>query len=137
MTDDLVREHVLAVLQDAAGWYDAILAERDRLENGGYRLVRGGQVDGEHWEIKDARTGAVLASGGDGMGGYELAAEKLESAQSIFDTSHIWNDVDHPRSAGGDAPVSATAATSSGNQRLEHRKGRPRRDRGLARRGGP
>jgi hypothetical protein len=99
MTDDLVREHVLAVLRDSAKWHDAILAECHRLENEGYRLVTGGQIDGERWEIKDARTGAVLASRGDGMEGYGRAAEKLESAQPIFDTSHIWNDVDHPCSA--------------------------------------
>lgn len=99
MSDNLVREHVLAVLRDSAEWSDAILAECRRLEDEGYRLVSGGQIDGDRWEIKDARTGAVLASGDDGMEGYERAAEKLETGQCIFDTSHIWNDMDHPRSA--------------------------------------
>lgn len=39
----------------------------------GYRLVDGGQVDGDRWEITDATTGETLAAGDSGLTGMDEA----------------------------------------------------------------
>src|SRR6266498_2445243 len=82
MTEFPVKEYAVKVLAAIGADISASEAELASLESEGYQIVSGGQTgdydDGHNctWEITDYRTGAILASGSDGLKGYEAASDK-------------------------------------------------------------
>jgi hypothetical protein len=99
MADELVREHVLAVLRDRAAWRDGIREQLDRLEAEGYRLVTGGPLDENRWMIEDFRTHSVLACGNDGEEGCDRAVAKLNDEQPVYHAEQVPNDIEVPNTA--------------------------------------
>ena len=79
MSDDLLRQHVLAVLQAEEDYEKSKEALLQEYEAKGRRVIGGGQVDHDTWEVTDYRTGETIVSGGGGLEGY---AEALGSAQA-------------------------------------------------------
>jgi hypothetical protein len=77
-TDNAVRDHVRALLRqnlvDETARQEAIRAA----EKTGHRIVDGGQTSQDEWEITDWRTGETLASGADGLHGYDAAGQRLD-----------------------------------------------------------
>ncbi|MFF3256990.1 hypothetical protein ACFYWP_39820 [Actinacidiphila glaucinigra] len=96
--DAAIREYVRAQLRldlaDETTRTDLIT----KYEAAGHRIVEGGQEDADSWSITDWRTGELLASGTDGLKGYEAAVQRL-------DPDGHWIDMDHISSeAYGDDP---------------------------------
>lgn len=81
---------IVANLVEADLAYASLLeTEQRRLEAAGYRLIGGGQTDGEFWEITDGQTGEVLVEGGGGIAGYDAAADRLASEGKWFHVDQI------------------------------------------------
>lgn len=87
--DSMVRDYVHAVLRLADEYDAARRAEITRLEAEGYRIVGGGQVDDDSWEITDMRTREVLARGDTGMDGFEAAWDALSATEPLFHADAI------------------------------------------------
>src|SRR5215469_2575690 len=90
MTQDSYQTFARRVVHVMAAERRMLAARTAVIEAKGYRLVGGGQTDNDGgWEITDARTGAVLASG---TGGYEeyrahdLGFDAWHSDQLLDDT---------------------------------------------------
>jgi hypothetical protein len=75
---DLLKTHIQNVLE--ANHVDAAkIRERiAELEGQGHRIVTGGQMDDDVWDIIDFRTNEILAAGNDGATGYEAAGKDLD-----------------------------------------------------------
>jgi hypothetical protein len=77
-TDTAVRDYVQALLRQHRSDEEARQERIRALEAAGHRIVDGGQTSQDEWEITDWRTGETLASGADGLRGYEAAGERLD-----------------------------------------------------------
>lgn len=78
-TDSLVRQHAAAVLQHWTNRHAQLEQILSGLEAKGKRIVDGGQLDADAWQVTDHRTGAVLASG---TGGHAELTALLNSARA-------------------------------------------------------
>lgn len=87
MSYDLLRQHVRAVLQAEEDYEKSQEARLQEYEAKGRRIIGGGQVDRDTWEVTDYRTDETIASGDGGLEGY---AEALSSAQAEHENwAHI------------------------------------------------
>lgn len=77
-TDTAVRDYVRALLRQYRADDEARQETIRALEADGRRIVDGGQTSQDSWEITDWRTEEVLASGTDGLRGYDAAASRLD-----------------------------------------------------------
>ena len=84
---DAVREHVRRVLEARLRDTDDRYARIEQLEQSGHRIVSGGQVSQDDWNILDWRTGEVIAEGSSGLEGYDATADRL-------DPSDTWIHID-------------------------------------------
>ena len=85
-----MRDYVRERLRRDSDVVRKVNAEEERLEGLGYQLVEAGQVDGhESWEVRDYRTGELLAAGTDGPQGMDEVRDQRGSSwynhDSIFD----------------------------------------------------
>jgi len=94
----LLRNHAREAVRRSRAWHAAAAERRRELETGGYRLVGGdGDANTGEWEITDYRTGQVLASGTDGIGDYDSAAERLDAetqaagGRGIIHDDHVYD----------------------------------------------
>lgn len=107
--DDAIGNYVRALLRAN------LILEQDRLERirlleeAGRRIVDGGQTGEDSWEIKDWRSGAVLASGAGGIEGYDAAAARLDPDGKWFHIDHTDDDEDQERAE----PVSHSGVPDS------------------------
>jgi hypothetical protein len=69
---DLIQQHIRIVLRANDKYDQAVEVAVKDLEAKGYRIVTGGQIDIDVWEITDKRTGETLAQGR-GIDSYEAA----------------------------------------------------------------
>jgi hypothetical protein len=92
---DVFREHVRRVLEANLRSKKAILDRAAELERSGRRIVSGGQVSQDGWEITDWRTNELIAEGGGGIAGYDATAARLDPENTWFHADHL----------GGDEPV--------------------------------
>jgi hypothetical protein len=90
---DVIREYVRAVLQATRAAEQAEQDEIARIEAAGFRLVEGGQVTEDRWEITDYRTGEILAEGADGPDEYFEAANLLDKDTKIYYIGSIDSEV--------------------------------------------
>lgn len=70
-------EHVRRLLRAQLAIDDARSERLKELEQQGHRIVDGGQVGVDEWNILDWNTHEVLAEGNDGWDGYAAAAKRL------------------------------------------------------------
>lgn len=89
---DAVREHLRRVLAAQLHDGNARLQRAEELERSGRRIVAGGQVSDDGWEIRDWRTGEMIAEGTDGFAGYEAAADDLDPDGTWFHCDHLWGE---------------------------------------------
>ncbi|MFE5479717.1 hypothetical protein ACFQ9R_28700 [Nocardia sp. NPDC056541] len=104
---DVVRAYVRALLSGHAGEADLRDAEIRALQAQGRRIVDGGQIDRDTWEITDWATGAMIAYGAEGLDGYYEAAQRL-------DPEGTWIHIDHIGPALTDRPTVEGVPTSLG-----------------------
>ncbi|MEU4218256.1 hypothetical protein [Actinoplanes sp. NPDC026623] len=70
-------EHVRRLLRAQLATDDARYERLEELEQEGYRIVDGGQVGTDGWNILDWHTDEVIAEGDDGWDGYTAATKRL------------------------------------------------------------
>lgn len=63
------------------------------LEARGYRLIDGGQVDEDKWEMLDFRSGKVLAQGEDGLDGWGDAIGRMEMGDAMYHVDAVHDEV--------------------------------------------
>lgn len=88
-TDTTVRDYVQALLRQYRSDEDTRLEQIRALEVAGRRIVNGGQTGQDDWEITDWRTGKTLASGTDGINGYDAATSRLDPDGKWLHIDHI------------------------------------------------
>lgn len=91
---DVVKEHIRRVLEDRLRCNNARFDRMDELEQSGHRIITGGQISGDEWEIRDWNTGEVIAKGGDGVDGLDAAAARLDPDEKWFHEDHITEGYD-------------------------------------------
>lgn len=69
--------HVRKILQAREAEWVATMAEVEKLEAAGCRIITGGQTGRDTWDIVDWRTDEIIAEGGGGLDGYAKAHERL------------------------------------------------------------
>ncbi len=90
---DVIREYLRAVLDTAAQAEKAEGDEIARIEAEGFRLVDGGQLTEDRWEITDFRSGEILAEGDGGPDEYFEAANALDNDTKIYYVGAISSEV--------------------------------------------
>lgn len=75
---DAVRNHVRKILRARGAGREAEDAKIRGIEAAGGRIVDGGQLDNQTWEITDWRTGTRLAHGDGGLDGFSEAWLRLD-----------------------------------------------------------
>lgn len=93
---DVVKEHIRRVLEANRRGDDTKLERAEELERSGRRIVNGGQISGDSWEITDWRTGELIAEGSDGLTGYDLTADRLDPNGTWFHADHLSGDEPEP-----------------------------------------
>jgi hypothetical protein len=93
---DVVREHIRRVLQAQLQTDDARFERAEELERTGHRIVDGGQVSQNGWEIRDWHSGELIAQGEDGIAGYDAAAARLDPDNKWVHVDHLHDDVPLP-----------------------------------------
>lgn len=91
---DAIRDYVRALLRADLVLEQERLKRISLLEEAGRRIIDGGQTGGDSWEITDWRSGEVLASGTDGLAGYEAAGARLDPDGKWFHIDHADRDED-------------------------------------------
>ncbi|MEV0733392.1 hypothetical protein [Polymorphospora sp. NPDC050346] len=103
---DVVRDHIVRLLEENArrnAKYDEHLDELERL---GHRFVDGGQTGHDTWEIRDWPSGELIAKGDGGYEGYDAAVARLDPDEKWLHIDHVgtdipWLDVDTAGLPGG------------------------------------
>ena len=90
---DVIGEYIRAVLDTAAQAEKAEDDEIARIEAEGFRLVDGGQVAEDRWEITDFRSGEILAEGAGGPDDYFEAASALDNDLRIYYVGAISSEI--------------------------------------------
>ena len=86
---DVVRAYVRKLLSEQADEMDLRDAEIQALQEQGRRIVSGGQISRDEWEITDWATGRRIAYGADGIDGYDRAALRLDPEDTWMHIDHI------------------------------------------------
>ncbi|MFC7328150.1 hypothetical protein [Marinactinospora rubrisoli] len=101
MSDQLVKQHIASLLkfdEEHDAREEALL---DVYEAKGHRIVSGGQVDHDTWEVVDYRTGDTIIEGGGGIDGYGAAvAEHGENWVHIDPITEPLYDTPDPTTEG-------------------------------------
>ncbi|MFI6030711.1 hypothetical protein [Amycolatopsis magusensis] len=105
---DLIRDHIEAVLLVHADDTRRRKTEIQALEAQGHRIVSGGQVDQNSWEIRDWRTDQLLAQGDDGREGYDDTTDRLNP-------DDMWVHIDNVREEPPPLPVTPGIPQSLGD----------------------
>jgi hypothetical protein len=103
---DIVREHIRRVLEAQAAADDARFHRAEDLERAGHRIIDGGQVSVDGWEIRDWRTDELIAEGDDGFAGYEAAVARLDPDNTWFHADLLDHDEPLPQVATPGLPPS-------------------------------
>src|ERR1700749_4953589 len=90
---DVIREYTRAGLSTTAEAEKAEDDEIARIEAEGFRLVDGGQVTEDRWEITDFRSGEILAEGEGGPDEYFEAANALDNDLKIYYVGAIASEI--------------------------------------------
>ncbi|GGN13586.1 hypothetical protein FHR83_003757 [Actinoplanes campanulatus] len=75
---DLLKSHIENVLEANYATVSKTLQRVEELEAEGRRVIIGGQIGEDAWDIIDWRTNEILAAGTDGLAGYAVAGTELD-----------------------------------------------------------
>jgi hypothetical protein len=89
---DVVVDHARRCLRALLDANQAQRGRAEELERAGRRIVDGGQVSRESWEIRDWRTGELIAGGDDGIDGYDATADRLDPDGTWFHRDHLYEE---------------------------------------------
>lgn len=91
---DLLRAHVVSVLEDNFAVMNKTRKRTEELESQGHRIVSGGQRLHGGWDIVDWRTNEVLAAGDGDLDEYDAAGRKLDPDNKWIHRDQILNEED-------------------------------------------
>lgn len=91
---DLLKEHVKNVLEANFAGVADIRRRIEELEAQGHRIITGGQIGQDGWDIIDWRTNEILAAGAGGLDEYEAAARDLDPDDKFVHHDRILEDED-------------------------------------------
>lgn len=86
---DIVKHHLRRVLEASLNVADDEQDRAEKLERTGHRIVSGGQVSRDRWEITDWRTGEMIAQSDGGIDEYEAALDRLDPDGMWFDAGGL------------------------------------------------
>lgn len=95
MPEDLVKQHVIALLGKSCELHEAIEQRVREHESAGGLVVNAGQVDHDTWEVTDYRTGETLAKGDGGLQGlFECLGSSQAASWALIDplTENLYDD---------------------------------------------
>lgn len=93
---DAVRMHVRKALDAERAYTDAVDDKIREVEAAGGRIVGGGQVDDEEWEITDWRTGGRIAHGHGGTEGLDDVMSRLDPDGKWWHVDNLQDEVPLP-----------------------------------------
>ncbi|AEV84830.2 hypothetical protein ACPL_3935 [Actinoplanes sp. SE50/110] len=91
---DLLKEHVQSVLEANFASVNQTRRRIEDLEAQGHRIITGGQIGEDGWDIIDWRTSEILAAGDGGLPEYEAAAADLDPDDKFIHHDRILEDED-------------------------------------------
>ncbi|GAA2564250.1 hypothetical protein GCM10010435_40660 [Winogradskya consettensis] len=94
LVSNLLKEHVQNVLEANFASLGQTRQRIEELEAQGHRIITGGQIGDDGWDIIDWRTSEILAAGGGGIEAYEAAAAELDPDGKFVHHDRILEDED-------------------------------------------
>ena len=94
MMPNPIAVHIMKILRIHASEHAALAAKISEIEANGGTIVDGGQVSEDRWEIRNWRTGALIASASDGLAGYEEAGDRLDPDSRWWHIDRVRDHVD-------------------------------------------
>ncbi|MEV4975549.1 hypothetical protein [Streptomyces scopuliridis] len=94
MTD--IRDCVQAMLRQNLATEEARQERIRSFEQGGHRIIGGGQTGESSWEITDWRTGAIIETGTGSYDAYDAAATRLDPDRKWIHVEQFDDDYDEP-----------------------------------------
>lgn len=76
ISDTAIRDYIRALLRHDLVNEEARQERIRNYEKSGRHIIDGGQTGQDAWEIRDWRTGVIIAEGGGGLSGYDVAAQR-------------------------------------------------------------
>lgn len=107
---DAAVEHVRRLLRAQLAIDEARVDRLVELEQQGYRIVDGGQIGVDEWEIRDWDTNEVLAQGDDGWDGYTAAAKRIAPDGRMVHVDSVTDDMPLPEVSTPGVPPSLAQA---------------------------
>lgn len=95
MSEELVKQHVIALLGKSRELQEAIEQRVREHEAAGGRVIDGGPVDHDTWEVTDYGTGETLAKGDYGLQGlFECLGSSQAESWALIDplTEDLYDD---------------------------------------------
>ncbi|MBO3737493.1 hypothetical protein [Actinoplanes flavus] len=89
---DLLKTHIENVLEANYAIVSKTLQRVEELEAQGRRVIIGGQIGEDAWDIIDWRTNEILAAGTDGLSGYAAAGNDLDPQGTWIHLDQILED---------------------------------------------
>jgi hypothetical protein len=90
---DAVRIHVRKALEAERAYTDAVNDKVREVEAAGGRVIGGGQIDGDEWEITDWRTGERIAHGHSGADGLDDVLSRLDPDGKWWHVDRLYDDI--------------------------------------------
>jgi hypothetical protein len=94
---DLLKKHIENVLEDNYAVMNSTRRRTEDLEGQGHRIVTGGQIGENAWDIIDWRTNEILAAGTGGPEEYAAAGQRLDPGSKWIHRDQILDDEDITR----------------------------------------
>jgi hypothetical protein len=91
---DLLKEHVISVLEANHASVDRTRRRIEELEAQGHRVITGGQIGQGGWDVIDWHTNEILAAGDGGPDEYEAAVKELDPDDKFVHHDRILEDED-------------------------------------------
>jgi hypothetical protein len=94
---DLLKTHIVSVLEDNFAVMNSTRERTEELERQGHRIVTGGLVGEDGWDIIDWRTNEILAAGDGGPAEYAEAGRRLDPDNKWIHRDQILDEEDVTR----------------------------------------
>ncbi|WP_127507565.1 hypothetical protein [Actinoplanes solisilvae] len=107
---DTLKQHIENVLEDNFAVMNGTRRRTEELESQGHRIVTGGPVGEDGWDIIDWRTNEILAAGDGGLDEYEAAGKRLDPENNWVHRDAILEEEDDSRVQTDGLPEGLAAA---------------------------
>lgn len=92
MEQDRLTNHVRRCLEAMRDYHTAMNARINQAMRDG-KIISGGQLNGDDWEITDWHTGDLIASGSTGIGGWNETVHRLDPDETWIHIDCLFDQV--------------------------------------------